>query len=34
MSLAERLEAEIVTSDRGDFDRLARARVCRVKFIR
>ena len=34
ISLAERLEAEIVTSDRGDFEPLARAGVCRVRFIR
>ncbi|HLL88145.1 MAG TPA: PIN domain-containing protein [Tepidisphaeraceae bacterium] len=34
VALAERLGADVVTSDHHEFDRLATAGVCRVRFIR
>ena len=34
VTLAERYGAEIVTADRGDFEQVARAGICRVRFIR
>ena len=33
-TLAQRFDADIVTCDRGDFERVAQAGVCRVTFIR
>ena len=34
LSLADRFDAEIVTSDRRDFERIAQAGACRAVFIR
>ena len=34
VSLADRFGAEVVTSDRGDFERIAESGTCRVTFIR
>ena len=34
VALAERFGAELVTSDRGDFERVAQAGICRVRSIR
>jgi PIN domain nuclease of toxin-antitoxin system len=34
LSLADRFGAEIVTSDRGDFEPIAKSGLCRVTFIR
>jgi PIN domain nuclease of toxin-antitoxin system len=34
LSLADRFGAEIVTSDRGDFEPIAKSGACRVTFIR
>lgn len=34
VALADRFGAEVVTSDRGDFEKIAHSGVCGVKFIR